>query len=491
MIEYRPLAFVSPLGNRTEFVYDGQISDSIAHMTSSFKFAGVNGSYRQDKSIDSGDYPFTIILTGDDRVEQLISIRNDFNELGSDDSYAQLQHPDPSLGTFDCVVLGYSVSHNVVRNINVITITVTFARTIPKLTDGGIDFSAQDIFSQNLSIFEQYAQQFSNYVSTVDSAVSALAEDTINKINIATSVFSTITTSVDSVAIAFQDQAAQILSNIDAFVRAPQELAVAMQNLLTLPVLFSDNLLERVNAFNSMIIASITFTTDQLSEIHSASAIGRNYLANSVMVSNAAISGLMQVYSQTESTTLDELKRGTASGFSTRAEIQTAINNIVSKIEIASIELSELSTNYSNINFFKQFFDTSLLIKPLQNSVIENLQNRFTLLPVGRGAVLPYDEHPVVLCAMIYNSVELDVLQFFYNSNNIHGDEYYLLRKGRPLIWYGENIFETEIASYIPIIVEPELDIWQDNPFDDIYEQIQDNPFDGVFEQVQDIPPEN
>jgi hypothetical protein len=264
-----------------------------------------------------------------------------------------------------------------------------------------------------------------------------------------------------------------------------------MQNFLTLPVLFTDDLTPRVNAYVAMVESALTFTDDQNSEIGSGSVIGKNYLANAVMITNASITGLIQIYSVTESTTLDEITRGKASGFSSRLDIQHAIQNILDSIESISVVMSEKATGFSNINFFKQYFDSSLLIKPLVKSAILNLQNRLSLLPLGRGAVLPYDESTVVLCSKIYNTVDLEVLQFFYDSNNIHGDEMYLLRKGRPIIWYGESIFESKIDFFIPTVVEPELDIWQDTPWNSGNEQIQDQPWLPIDQNVQDTPSGN
>jgi len=489
MIEYRPLAFVSPSGRRTEFVYDGALSDTITHFTSSFKFVGVDGSYHQDRSIDSGSYPFLVYLTGDDRVERLKELRDDLNEKSEPKTRARLEHPDPTLGTFDCVVSSYSVSSNLVKNINTIIVSMSFSRTINELTDGGIDFSTQEIFSKNISSFEQFADDFKN---TIDknggAAVSALANDTIKMINIANDTFSSITAEVEEASIAFDDVSSELLQSIDTFVRSPEVLAASMQNLITLPVLFTSNLSERVNAYNSMLELALDFSVDQLKDIENATSVGKNFLANKVMVTNAVISGLVQIYTQTPSTTIDELKRGTASGFSTREEIQGAIDNILAAVEAVSIIISDKSKNFSNINFFKQYFDTSLLIKPFIKSAILNLQNRLTVLPVGRQAYLPYDEHTVVLCSAIYGSVETDVLQFFYNSNNIHGDEMYLLKKGRAITWFGESIFEKSLDPYLPIVVEPELDIWQDTPFNSGNEQIQDIPFIGTVDMVQDIP---
>ena len=489
MIEYRPLVYVAPSGDSITFEYDGAISDTVQHSSSTFKFAGVNGSYSQDQSIDSGDYTFNVFLTGDDRVERLIYVRSLLNELGSDNSFGQLEHPDPSIGTFDCVVSNYSVSHNIVKNINVILISITFLRTIQNLQDGGIDFSAQDIYSKSLSVFEQFSEDFKSAIDINNgNAISALISDTVDTVNAITSVFSSVTTSIDELSIAFSDSVAEILSSVDSLARAPKTLANAMQNLITLPVLFSDDVISRVNSYGKMIENVLNFSEEKNTEIKEGSIAGKAYLANAVMVANASVTGLLQTYSVTESTTLDDITRGQAKGFSSRQEIQHAIQNILDSVQSVSFVMSDKAKGFSNINFFKQYFDYTLVVKPLVKSAIANLQNRLSLMSIGRGAVLPYDESPVVLCSAIYNSVDLEVLQYFYDSNNIHGDEMYLLKKGRSIIWYGDSIFDSNILPYIPTIVEPEIDVWQDTPWDSGNEQIQDQPWLTDDENVQDVP---
>jgi hypothetical protein len=481
--------YTAPSGDSITFDYDGAISDTVKHSISTFNFADVNGSYTQDRSIDSGEYTFNVFLTGDDRVERLIYVRSLLNELGTDDSYGQLEHPDPSIGTFNCVVSNYSVSHNVVKNINIIMISITFLRTILNLQDGGIDFSAQDIYSKSLSIFEQFSQDFKSAIDVKNgNAISALISDTVNTVNEITSVFSSVTTAIDELSIAFSDSAAEILSSIDSLARAPETLAASMQNLLTLPVIFSDDLISRVNSFGKIIDKALTFTEEKNKEISEGSIVGKVYLANAVMIANASLTGLLQVYSIAKSTNLEEIKSGRSTGFSSRQQIMHAIKNILESVESISVVMSEKAKGFSNINFFKQYFDYTLVVKPIVKSTVVNLQNRLSLLPIGRGAVLPYDESPVVLCSLIYNTVDLEVLQFFYDSNNIHGDEMYLLKKGRSIIWYGDSIFDSNLDEVIPTIVEPEIDVWQDTPWDSGNEQIQDQPWLTDNENVQDIP---
>jgi hypothetical protein len=496
MIEYKPLAYTSPSGKRIEFVYDGNIKDGVAHNSSSFKFANLDGKYKQDKSIDFDPYSFIIYLSGDDRVEKLGELRNMLNELGTDNNFGQLEHPDPTLGIFDAVVIKYNVSHSAVRNTENIVVSITWDKTIRNLTDVPGNFSAQTIYSQNLDVFDQLALEFKNAIDIItpgDGAAIASFTASITKvIKTATTIFSTIGSELDEVTIAFNDASAEILSNIDALIAAPEQLALQMQNFLTLPVLLTDNILERVNAFNALITSALSFTVDQLNEINSGNVNGSTYLAVSVLTATSGISGLSQIYSNAKSTSLDDLKRGVSTGFSTRPELQSAISSMQIQVETVSKVISEYSTNYSDIYFFKQFFDNSLLIKPLIKTTITNLQNRLSLLPVGRGGILPFDEHPVLLCALIYGSVDIAVLEFFNQTNEIHGDEMFLLRKGRPLVWFGTNVFESEIAKFTPIIVSPELDVWQDTPWDSGNEQIQDTEWDSGNEQIQDTPvPEN
>ena len=50
--------------------------------------------------------------------------------------------------------------------------------------------------------------------------------------------------------------------------------------------------------------------------------------------------------------------------------------------------------------------------------------------------MLEKDRNYIELCGELYGNVGNDTLNFFINTNNLSGDEYFEIKKGRQVVYY-------------------------------------------------------
>ncbi|MHA1379299.1 MAG: hypothetical protein ACTSRG_13025 [Candidatus Helarchaeota archaeon] len=443
MIEYNPLAYTSPeTKTKVEFIYDGSLQDEMAHSLGQFSFAGVDGEHYQDRSRNTGSYTFLIKLKDEDslRLARLL-----FNEKTSSSSTGILDHPDPTLGSFPVVVSSFKVSQNSVKGQGVINVEVSFFKTIPDLLAGDSfaqenPASAQSILAAIAALNESQANDLNNSVDlSTGAGFAAFIQSTISIVNSGKDSLENIANKLDEISIAFTDTYLDIINNVETYATTPFELARKIQNFLQLPMLATQSVEDRSAAYNTFLNGNETFSIETISEINSGSPSGKTILSNRSLASLAAISALNYTSVSGESVSIDRVKAGEFfedTGYLSRQEIIDQINFIQSRALITTQLYSLLAKNFGANIFFSQYFDYSILNKALVSIAVKNLNNRIFSTIAEQSIELSKDTTPIVLCSELYQSVELSTIQFLLDSNNLRGDNIFLIPKGTEIKYY-------------------------------------------------------
>lgn len=439
MITYRPLAYTSPSGVRIAFDYDGALSDGITHNLGEFKFTGVDGTYYQDRALTVNEFSFLISISDQTALRQ---IRDVLSEKIQPGITGTLEHPDPTIGNIPVVVSAFSVSQNSVKGKGKIDITVAFLKTIVTLIAGDPSTAdtASNIYNNIDDLNESQANDAADAVDTeTGSGFAAFVNASTTTVTNARDILGKIAAKTDAINILFTNSVADLLSNIDSLAREPFTLARKIQNLIQLPMLAVDSATDRIAAYQDYVNETLSVTDNENTEIENGSATGKNILTAKTVASLAAISALNYSAVSTSSITVNQIITGeefTESGYLYRNQIIEAIKALQDTSRLLIETLSALAANYGETSFFKQYFDYSVLSKYLLSISIRNLNNRIFSAALEITIYTEKEAHPIVFCTEIYKSAELNTIQFFCQSNNLHGEELYLIPKGRMMVYY-------------------------------------------------------
>lgn len=443
MINYNPLAFVSPeTGTRLEFIYSGTIQDSTTHNLGEFSFSGADGKHYQDKSIATGQYQFTLLLKDADSLREL---RAAFLEKASPDSTGTLEHPDSTIGSFPAVVSSFSVSQNVIKGLGVISVQVSFFKTIPDLLSGNAfaqenPASAQSTLSAINDLNGSQATDLANSVDlSTGAGFAAFVQSTIAIVENGKSALDAIALQIDEISIAFTDAYLDILNNVETYATTPFELARKIQNFLQLPMFATDSVRDRTAAYQELLDENEDFSTETLSEISAGSPAGKTILANRAVASLASISAINYSSVSGQSVSIDRVKAGEPfedTGYISRQEIADAVNLVQGTALNTTDIFSLLASQFGADIFFNQYFDYSILNKAIVAGVVRNLNNRIFSSVVEQSVEISRDASPVELCSELYSSVEISAIQFLLESNDLHGDSVFLVPKGTTIKYY-------------------------------------------------------
>jgi len=436
---YRNLAYKAPqTGTRVEFPFDDELNDSVTHNLGAFQFAGQDGIFHQDNSLNTGDYTFVLLIDDQDFLRELRSI---FNEKKTEDSTGELEHPDPTIGTFPAVISKIVYGQNTTKKSGIAKITITFVRDIPNLLGG--DPLSSSASATASAIDELNIEQANDFANSVDLSTGAgfasLVNKTVQSVNAAKDKLGTMAGAVDDVAILFSNTAQDILTNVDELARSPFDLARQMQNLIQLPMLAVDQATLRLSNYIEYVEEILAFSGTEENEFESGSPSGKNILSVAGLSSLAGISAINYSAVATESISLSEIQSGettSAGGYLSRPQIietiQATLNSALNATEI----LSDRASIFGATTFFTQYFDYSILNKTIVANTVKNLNER--VFATAREIIFTTEEEISIIewCSRLYNSVELTTLNFFKDTNMIHGDEVFLVPKGREIIYY-------------------------------------------------------
>ena len=408
--------YTAPSGAEFVFIYE-DVSVEFEKKGTVFNFPDANGSYVQDLGHTGRRYPLQFIYSGPDYD----LTANDFEAAIKETGVGRLDHP--IYGSVDVVPMGtYSRSDKLKSGGNECVISITLFDTIgavyPLSQDDG-----NSIVRADIEVFkEAQAEEFEEELELLTEADKVSFKSRfLTALDVIKSGFSVLTNAQKAINDKFLNVYNSINGSIDFLIATPSVLAFQTSILLLTPGRLAGSLEARLNGYKN-IIDSFISGDGKIQESAApgtpSNITGINNFKNDDLYSSSAIAGYA-----------DSVINWT---FETKVQALEVAEEI---LEIHNQHMAWREANYDSLGLI----DTGGSYQALQKLVADTagylIQISFTLKQ-EIFLVLDRDRNYIELCAELYNSVEDDTLNFFIDSNNLAGDEYFQLPKGRSVVFY-------------------------------------------------------
>jgi prophage DNA circulation protein len=420
-----PAAYVSPSGTRIELRYSDGFEKTFEHKLGRFEFSQQKGTYFQDNDITSDVFPCRFHLAGPDYDLDADEFETLLKEKVTD-TYGILEHP--IYGSKNVVVSTVRRGDDPQNKGGIGVFDVLFYESITLQPEETQEFNADQSDQLKDATNQTSAEGFENNLdidnSTKEFTARELYTSALGKLNDAMSF---IANKQNQISIAFTQGLGDILNTLDTLIRDPLNLALQTQFILQLPVLATDSFLDRFDAYNELLNNVLQISGDDTSILESKEI--DNTLTNEIGI--AEVFGVATVSAMINTATLSE--------YTTRSEALAVIQSLLTAFNTLTDILDRLMERYASLIFFEQYFSQTESFNSLRTylmSVIADIQKRSLSLAIEKTFTLTEDKHYLQICSDEYNDISEDTLSFFESTNNIIGDEFFLLPKGREVVVY-------------------------------------------------------
>ena len=415
-------SYTSPSGQTVPFEF-ADLQDSVEKKTTAFESAVGNGTYIQDSGRTSGRFPMVVAVTGNDYDMKAQAFMSALLERGE----GILNHP--IYGKITVVPFGeISRADNLVSGAGQAIFTVAFYETtglqigggggVPQLYDSFLDASAVD-FSDKLNLGD--AADKANFV-TKFKAIVQKTKDVMMKISDGQAL---LQKSVEAIG-------DSINRGVDLMVGQPLMLARQTQVLIGEPARQAKLIKARIEAYKDLAaqIFEQTFGADKHEKTADKNNFHLSKLVSANVVAAAALSASNNIHTvpRTETTTSTVSELQTRSDLiNTAIALQTMLDDYQAWHDAGYVAVEEDTVNESATDTGDGLTELSALISA---AMAETIAASFNALTEYR-TVLDSDRTPLDLAFEFGTD-----FNFFCQSNNLSGDEIFIIPRGREVVRY-------------------------------------------------------
>lgn len=394
-------AYISPSGIRFEFQYEN-ISMNVEKKTGEFDFSEIDGTYIQDLGRKGRKFPFTVYFSGPDY------------DTDSDSFFAALE--EPGIGTLEHPLYGnrkvvptgtISRRDDLVTGANQAVFTITFSETIVDITFPSSELNDKiDIQNYVDNLNDNISDQYATDLDIENEAESAVLQDNIiNNKDVFVDTLESITKLNDEIDNAMTTLSNSIDTSVVDLIIGPGGIASQVLTLINTP----SNIIASANAF----IEGYGSIIDNFISIDNESA--NEYLTNLLFTSGSfgALSlSMLNSEFLNRPEAIDALE-----------SIEDIYDNITSWMDdnITVFEILDIGDIYS---FLNQLF----------SKIVGYLVRLSFDLPKKIYLTLTSDRQLIELVAELYG--DLDLIDFFIQTNDLTTDEIELLPMGKEVIYF-------------------------------------------------------
>ena len=102
--------------------------------------------------------------------------------------------------------------------------------------------------------------------------------------------------------------------------------------------------------------------------------------------------------------------------------------------------MGNITEEYKMGILYSSDVDTTNIMADMFTKYLNYLEENIYNLPLQSNIVLDRDRNFIELCYEIYHSVDVPILNKFLIDNKLEGQEYYIIPKGRNIVYYKEAI---------------------------------------------------
>lgn len=402
-------SYKSPSSQVVDFDYE-DLSSEIEKKTTVFESAIGDGTYVQDWGNTSGRFPMLCIFHGDDYIDRAKAFITALLEKGA----GTLTHP--IYGDVNVIATGViNRTDPLVTNSGEIVFSVTFHETITldETTETSLAQSFEDLneasyltFSDNMKLEDPGDKAAFRYrvVESISAAKSALKQSS---------------EAVSNVQDKTDDIADSITRGIDTTLGDPLTLARQVQILMGEPRRTRELIKDKITAYHNMALSIFEDTINEAT-LEAANLFHLNNLIAKAILANMSLAMLDADYE-------------------TKTEHIAAIDTLMTEMESyrvwydANYGVLEPSTlEPSQVNTGDGLWELRAVMTGVSALLIEMATTAKTEMRMTLSA----ERTPLDLCFELYGTVDFDIFDKFIGHNEIVGDEWFLIPKGKYIVWY-------------------------------------------------------
>jgi len=402
-------SYKSASGIAVDFDYE-DVSSDIEKKTTIFETAIGNGTFVQDWGHTSGRFPMICIFHGDNYLERSSSFLNALLEPG----IGVLTHP--IFGEINVIPTGViNRADPLIAGSGQIVFTVMFSETIKLYKTGEIDVyqSFEDLNEVSYLSFGDNA----NLEDPGDKA--AFRYGVIESIGEIKSKLKTASESVAKVQQKTEDIADSILRGVDTALGDPLSLARQAQILIGEPRRTKELLKNKINAYQDMASSIFEGTIAEATD-HYANLFRWNNLLAQAILGNMSLA-MLDIDYETRAGYIDAAETITRNLEDYRIWYDASYD----VLEPDTLEPSKVNTG-----------DGMWELRSIMTSVSARLVEMSMVAKTEMYMELPAERTPIDLCYELYGTTDWEVFDKFVAQNAIAGDEWYLIPRRRPIVWY-------------------------------------------------------
>jgi hypothetical protein len=423
--ELKEAAYIPPSGKRFPFAYE-EVSLNIPLRGTEWGFPNVKGSYIQKTGLASTRYPMRVYFWG----PNCNTLGKAFVEVLCEQGNGKLEHP--LYGTISNVTPFGEINRrdDLVREANQVCIEVVFFTTTgavypssPNAPKSEIN-AALDAFAAQAAAMFEAGQGGLKQGIVKDTNLKAKITATIRK---ASKYLSNVAAVNTAVTRDFRDAQSAINFGIDVLVGQPLQLAIQVENMITLPARALAGITTRLEAYGNM-----------------AQDIIGSSKANAQIAEGATINRVLQKLAQDFQ--VDDLSAMSAVAGSITSAVNNTFKTKPEALSAAEAIIDQLADvvewrddNYAAIGaVVPAAVDTGESYQALQAAAALAagylIQISSTLIP-ERRLTLDRARSIIDVCAQVYGTVD-NKIDFLIESNDFSGDEIIELPAGTVVKYY-------------------------------------------------------
>jgi prophage DNA circulation protein len=406
-------SYKSPSGQVVTFDYE-DIESSVGKKTAVFESAVGNGTYVQSNGSTSGRFPMRCYFSG----FSYEALAETFLSAILEDGEGVLTHP--VFGDITVVPVGQVTRIDPLKSgAGQVIYDVEFYETVG-LQIGETGGNAQ-VFD---SLMEVSAMDFSNNVQLADPVDKASFRNKLKSaLKKMSDAIKKASGAVAKVNEAIEDTGDSINRGMDTLLGEPLALARQTQLLIGEPrrqasltnskALAYQNLAQDI--FTGTLAEPSKYAKEAINLFHLNKMMAQSYLGNTAMLLDES----------TEYLTKADYINAAERLLALREDYQAWHDDNFDSLELTTI--SEANTDTG---------DGLAELNQLLSSVASGLIARSFEAKTEMREPIASDRTPLDLCYELYGTTAFDVLDHFVNLNDLVGDEFFLIPKGREIVWH-------------------------------------------------------
>jgi len=405
--------YQSPSGIVVAFDFE-DLEGTFPKKTSAFESAAGDGTYIQDNGLSSGRFPLNVIFHGDDYDERANTFLKALLEKGE----GILSHP--VYGEIDCVPFGDITRQDALKTAaNQAIFSVEFYETT------GLSLGQLGNFQQVFEVYQDLAAgNFAEKLNVSDIANRETFKSKFQRtLKTVERGLTNATRIVEGASKSTEAVSESINRSLDVLVNQPLTLARQTQILMGEPARIVGATRERLRAYGNLardIFGGGTAAPDSF-DFENSNGFQSDLLFAGSLVANAGITAQLATFD----TKPQYLSTAQQLGELADEMIlwQDANGASLSQTDTIQGETTDTGAGWSEL--------VSLL-----SLIIGNLVARSFDAKTEYRVELSEDRSPIDLCFELYGTASPEQLDIFQQQNDLSGDEYFLIKRGRSIVWY-------------------------------------------------------